>query len=148
MEDRLIKLYDYMEDKGIESISSNFSDEKSAFALVDGDVEAVIINHKLINSAYEETCIVAEEVGHIETGALYKLKYKNQPKFATTVSQAEHRAKDWAFSFLIPIDKLKEVLESNYIQNDYEAAEALEVDVDTFLKSIDMYKRKGLLPHT
>lgn len=145
MEDRLIELYDYMFEAGIDVFSVDFNPSRPAMCIVDGKKEIVVLNPVVFNSSYAELCAVAEEVGHIETGATYSLADKDNPLFLHNVKKAEITARRWMITYMVPLERLVAVLDDPWVSCDFEAAEALGVETDIFLEAVELYKERGLL---
>lgn len=113
--------------------------DKTAF-VIDNDIivdERKIPNHRMLNT------VVAHEIGHIETGAVYALAYFSVPLRQLVISRAERKANAYAYQLLVPIDKLKEEIKKE--SDDYEIAEALDVDVVTLHNAVEYYRGRGLL---
>lgn len=94
-----------------------------------------------INNEIEEKCILAEELGHYEVGILKNiLKTDNYNMLVRSIN--EFRAKKWAVKELIPFDKFKQFLNTNYskfdIANELEVTEEL-VDLACFVYEPMLY---------
>ena len=93
------------------------------------------IDNKQINNSIEEKEILAEELGHYYCNALYYLDTDNIQK-----KKCEYRAIKWAYSILVPLQKLKEKLTQGL--NLYELADYFNVDCKYMIECIDFYVEK------
>ena len=93
------------------------------------------IDNKQINNSIEEKEILAEELGHYYYNALYYLDTDNIQK-----KKCEYRAIKWAYSILVPLQKLKEKLTQGL--NLYELADYFNVDCKYMIECIDFYVEK------
>ena len=96
---------------------------------------SIALDKNLINSSIEEKEIMAEELGHYYCNALYYLDSNTKLK-----SKCEYRAKKWAYSILVPFQKLKEKIKQGF--NLYDLAEYFEVDCEYMKECIDFYTEK------
>lgn len=93
------------------------------------------LDTKQLNNTIEEKEILAEELGHYYCGALY---YINSDK--TLINKCEFRAMKWAYSILVPLQKLKEKLTQGL--NLYELADYFNVDCKYMIDCINFYIEK------
>lgn len=94
---------------------------------------------KQINNNIEQKEILAEELGHYYCNALY---YLNSDK--TLKNKCEHRAKKWAYSVLVPLQKLKEKIAQGLSL--YDLADYFDVDCKYMNDCINFYIEKyGML---
>ena len=83
--------------------------------------------------------ILAEELGHYYCNALYYLNSDNIQK-----KKCEYRAMKWAYSVLVPFQKLKEKLIQGF--NLYELADYFNVDCKYMIECVNFYVEKyGIL---
>lgn len=88
-----------------------------------------------IDTSIEEKEVLAEEIGHYYCDALY---YINSDK--NTKDKCEYRAMKWAYSILVPFQKLKEkILEG---LNLYDLADYFNVDCKYMSDCINFYTEK------
>lgn len=93
------------------------------------------LNKSQIDTSIEEKEILAEEIGHYYCDALY---YINSDK--NTKDKCEYRAMKWAYSILVPFQKLKEkILEG---LNLYDLADYFNVDCKYMSDCINFYTEK------
>lgn len=96
----------------------------------------VIIISKHVKSTDEETCILAEELGHYHTTTgdiLDQSKLENRKQ--------EHRARGWAYKKLVSLTLLTQAYKDG-IRTHYELAEYLQVTESFLLAAIKHYKEK------
>lgn len=131
-------LYDIASKENIDIDNYNWSNVKARIFEIDNKY-SIALNTNKINNSVEEKEILAEELGHYYTGALY---YLNSDR--TLKNKCEHRAMKWAYSVLIPLQKLKEKLTQGL--NLYELADYFNVDCKYMINCIDFYVEKyGIL---
>lgn len=97
--------------------------------------------HILINSNIdedEEVDAVSHEMGHVKKGIATELS----PLCVHRIY--EERAKNWAATYLVPHDEYERVLHNPYVQNDWEAAEEIGVDIETLQRARRRYELQGL----
>lgn len=126
------------EKMGISVIYFHLKD-KTAF-VVDNDI---VIDERKIATRQMLNKIVAHEIGHIKTGAVYALSYFGVPFGQLVISRAERKANVYAYQLLVPLKKLKEELKKS--SDDYEIAEALDVDINTLHNAVEYYRGRNLL---
>lgn len=88
-----------------------------------------------VNNSVEEKQILAEELGHYYCNALYYLDSNN-----TLKNKCEYRAKKWAYSILVPLQKLKEKIAQGF--NLYDLANYFNVDYKYMNDCINFYTEK------
>lgn len=97
------------------------------------------LDTKKIDSLIEEKEILAEELGHYFCNALYFIDSDK-----TLKKKCELRALKWAYSVLVPFNKLKEKISEGL--NIYELSDYFEVDYNYMVNCIDFYVSKyGIL---
>ena len=123
-------LYNYAKDKNIKIKRKNFEKEFGENIDVKG---LCLTNMKKcniyldthFNNTTEEKCVLAEEIGHFETGITSSLLSKLDEENLLIRSINEFRAKKWAVSKLIPFELFKSFLDTNLSK--FEVAEQLDV---------------------
>ena len=129
-----------------------FSKTKKAAChyMVDGSWEykAILLDRPNIKSSVEETILLAEELGHYETEALYFVEATtNTPSARSTRMKCEARAKRWAVRHLLPSGEIQKVIDGGrYLV--CEIAEELSVTEDFLSLAINYYISKGELSLT
>jgi len=139
MQERLRSLYNYAYDQNIYFLSLSFSSSKKAVCARHEDIDAIIMDTRRISSETEEKLLLAEELGHLQTGALLAIENYNRPNYMTSISKAENKAKRWAIQKLIPKDELDRVVNNGVIEV-WALAEYFEVPEDFMAKAIEFYK--------
>lgn len=134
----LLDLYNLTEKEKIDVI--NYKWIKAKARIFENDNEYSIgIDYNKIDSSTEEKEILAEELGHYYCGALYYIDSD-----ITLKRKCEIRAKKWAYSVLIPLQRLKEKIAQNF--DLYDLADYFNVDVKYMIDCIDFYVEKyGIL---
>lgn len=97
------------------------------------------LDTKKIDNSIEEKEILAEELGHYFCNTLYFIDSDKILK-----RKCELRALKWAYSVLVPFNKLKEKISEGL--NIYELSDYFEVDYNYMANCIDFYVSKyGIL---
>lgn len=96
-----------------------------------------------IESDRECKRLLAEEIGHVLCHALYTLSDCNDRLKAQNIAQQERRAQVCAIRLKVPLRELKTAIASSL--DDYEIADALDIDLPELTEAIEYYKIKGLL---
>ncbi len=130
----LEKLYDISYNENINIFNYAWKDKKARIMEKD-NIYYIGIDYSKVRNSKEEREIMAEELGHYFCNALYPLLASN-----TLIKKCELRATKWAYSILIPYDKLKTKLKEGL--NEYELAEEFDVDVEYMINCIDFYVGK------
>ena len=119
-----IKIYDYCVEEDIYGIYLNYD-----------KLNAIALNYNNIKNSQQEKCVLCEELGHYYCNALYYLDSDNVQK-----KKCEYRAMKWAYSVLVPLQKLKEKLTQGF--NLYELADYFNVDCKYMIECINFYVEK------
>ena len=135
MNQRLAQLYDFAEDRDIQYLNKSFSNTKKAMCAQYQDKSLIVMDSEAIASDTEETELLAEELGHLETGALYAVEDYLNPNYHLNVLKAEYRARRWAIKKLIPKDELFSAIESGYIET-WDLAEYFDVTEKFMIQAI------------
>lgn len=112
---------------------------KKAFCLQD----AIAIDFSRIESERECKHLIAEELGHVICGALYPLSHCANSLYNSNVNRMERKALDYSLKLQFSFEELQSAIRTS--SNDYEVAEALDVDLNTLHEAVNYYKRKGKL---
>lgn len=97
------------------------------------------LDNSQIETSIEEKEIIAEELGHYFCNALYYLNSDKELK-----NKCELRAKKWAYSVLVPLQKLKEKITQGL--DLYDLADYFDVDIKYMIDCINFYVEKyGIL---
>ncbi|NLZ54543.1 MAG: ImmA/IrrE family metallo-endopeptidase, partial [Thermoanaerobacteraceae bacterium] len=98
--------------------------------------DKVIAISRHIDTTAEETCILAEELGHYYTSAGNILDQKQLSN-----RKLERRARAWAYKKLVPLDKLIEAYKAG-VRSRFELAEYLQVTEKFLDEALKYYKEK------
>lgn len=133
-----LDMYKIAENENIDILSYKWTNTKSRIFEIDNNYYIGLDNNQ-INSNIEEKEILAEELGHYYCNALY---YLDSDK--TLRDKCENRAMKWAYSVLVPLQKLKEKIIQGF--NLYDLADYFDVDIKYIIDCISFYTEKyGIL---
>jgi hypothetical protein len=133
-----LDMYRIAENENIDIINYNWNNVKARIFELDNSFY-IALNSKKINNSIEEKEILAEELGHYYCNALY---YIDSDKI--TKRKCELRAIKWAYSILVPFQKLKEKIIQGF--NLYDLADYFDVDINYMNDCINFYTEKyGIL---
>lgn len=133
-----LDMYRIAENENIDIINYNWNNVKARIFELDSNYY-IALNSKKINNSIEEKEILAEELGHYYCNALY---YIDSDK--VTKRKCELRAIKWAYSILVPFQKLKEKIIQGF--NLYDLADYFDVDINYMNDCINFYTEKyGIL---
>lgn len=130
----LEKLYNITYNENIMVESFNWSNTKAKILNYD-NAYYIVMDYSKINNSKEEKEILAEELGHYYCNALYPITADN-----TLIRKCELRALKWAYSVLIPYERLKKKIKDGL--NIYELSEYFEVDPQYMLNCVNFYIEK------
>ena len=131
-------MYKIIENEKIDILNYSWTNTKARIFEI-GNSYYIALDYKQISNTIEEKEILAEELGHYYCNALY---YLNSDKIQK--DKCEYRAMKWAYSILIPLQKLKEKLIQGL--NLYELADYFNVDYIYMNNCINFYTEKyGIL---
>lgn len=133
-----LDMYKIAENEKIDILNYEWSNTKARIFEIDKSY-FIGIDYKQIETSIEEKEILAEELGHYYCNALY---YINDD--ITTKNKCEYRALKWAYSILVPFQKLKEKIIQGF--NLYDLSEYFNVDCNYMKNCIKFYTEKyGIL---
>ena len=134
MENRLIALYEYAEQQGIDVDWFSASQVTSmSLPLPDGTC-CIAIDPWKMETVEQETVALAHELGHCETGSFY-----NRYAKLDLIQKHENRADRWAYKKLVPKDELMNAWLAGY-QEIWELAEYFRLPEDFLRGAIEYYK--------
>ena len=137
MENRLIALYEYAEQQGIDVDWFSASQVTSmSLPLPDGTC-CIAIDPWKMETLEQETVALAHELGHCETGSFY-----NRYAKMDVVKKHENRADRWAYKKLVPKDELKKAYLQGY-REIWELVEYFQLPEDFLCGAIEYYKICG-----
>ena len=135
----LESLYDDVLASDIRVYDFHISETKKAACFHSGDHKAILLDRPVIRTEGEECVILAEELGHYETGGLYLLEATiNMPVYRNNILKCEGRAKRWKIKRLLPFDELKEAVQDGYIEY-YELSEHFNLPVHFIKEAVELY---------
>ena len=133
-----LDMYKIAEKEKIDVLDYKWTNTKARIFEIDNNYY-IALDYKKINNSIEEKEIFAEELGHYYCNALYHI---NSDK--TVIDKCEYRAMKWAYSVLVPIQKLKEKIIQGF--NLYDLADYFGVDCKYMNDCINFYIEKyGIL---
>ncbi len=131
-------MYKIAENEKIDIFNYKWNNVKARIFEIENSYSIALDNSKIENSI-EEKEILAEELGHYYCNALY---YLDSDKILK--DKCEYRALKWAYSVLVPLQKLKEKIMQGF--NLYDLADYFNVDCEYMNDCIDFYTEKyGIL---
>ena len=134
MENRLISLYDYAEQQGIDvDWFPSVQTVSMSLPLPDGTC-CIAIDPWKIETLAQETVTLAHELGHCETGSFY-----NRYAALDLVQKHENRANRWAYKKLVPRGELIRAYLAGYRET-WELAEYFQLPEDFIRSAIAYYK--------
>ena len=143
MSKRLNGLYDQAERSNIHILTHSFSTTKKGMCAKVGEYEAIVMDTRNIHTELEETLVLAEELSHLETEALYAFEDVTNPFRNTNISKAEAQAKGWRIEHLLPADDfIPSLMEREGVEY-WEIAERFDVPIDFVVDAVEYYRRKG-----
>lgn len=129
------KLYELADKEKLTIVNAYIDNCDGAFIKND-NLKFIVLNDKTIDSTSKLNCVLAEELGHYYMDATYSIHCKDKIE----INRQEYRARKWAYTALIPLEKLKQCITEDF--NIYETSEKLDVTPDFLLETIEYYKRK------
>lgn len=134
----ILDMYRIAENENIDILNYKWNKVKARIFDINNNYY-IALDSSQIKSSTEEKEILAEELGHYYCNALYYLNSDTIFKH-----KCEHRAQKWAYSVLVPIQKLKEKIAQGL--DLYELADYFEVDSSYMNECINFYVEKyGIL---
>jgi len=130
----LEKLYDISYNENIDVYNYKWKNKKARIVKQD-NIHYIGIDYSKVDNSIEEKEIMAEELGHYYCNSLYPLDASE-----TQIRKCELRALKWAYSILIPYNKLKEKIHQGL--DLYQLADEFDVDVKYMINCIDFYVGK------
>ena len=137
---KLEKLHQTAFDENIAVNDFSFSAEKKSMCMYHNGFKTIALNKSAISSPAEETTVLAEEVGHFKTNALYPVgTTANAPLAKANRLKAEAKAKRWAVEQYLPAAEIQKALNAA-CADDSEIAEYCGVTVEFVQKAFQLYK--------
>lgn len=137
---KLNELYNLAYQKGYDVINYDLTKLRQKGMVLKIDNETLIlIDEKNIETTAERKTIIAHEVGHAETNALYNFTSSKKE-----VNKCEYKAVKWAVKELIPFAEYFKALKSGIIEV-WQLAEYFNVTEDFIRKTHYIYEIQGLV---
>ncbi|GAB6170971.1 ImmA/IrrE family metallo-endopeptidase [Paradesulfitobacterium aromaticivorans] len=136
----MIKLEELQQEavgKGINLVKSELPVRIKAVYYAPEDLPPTIALSNDIITQAEETCVLAEELGHYYTSSGNLLSANTD---RVSILKQENRARRWAARKIVPLESITQAFESG-AQNRYEFAEYLGITESFFDWSISYYKK-------
>lgn len=115
------------------------TEEITAAAIeLNGSKKYIVFNKNKIKSRTHELTVLAHEFSHLMTGTLYRLEDNNIMQ-----SKKEYKCNKYMIQKLVPIDKLKELIDKHYEK--WELAEYFEVEEHIIDLAFDIYSKMAKL---
>jgi len=141
--DKLNALYEFAAETNISIVNDSFSPTKKAACLHLKPHKLIVLDNDAIESKYEKVTILAEEIGHYETGGLYIIESTySTPIARNNRIKYEAQALRWAINHSLQPDEISKGMA--YGGGDmWLAAEYCQVTVDFLAKAIEHYQSHG-----
>lgn len=130
----VLDMYKIAENEKIDILDFHWTNTKARIFEIDSNYY-IGLDYGQIYNSIEEKEIIAEELGHYYCNALY---YIDSDKIFK--DKCEYRAMKWAYSVLVPLQKLKEKLIQGF--DLYELANYFDVDCKYMTDCINFYTEK------
>lgn len=130
----VLDMYKIAENEKIDVLNYEWTNTKARIFEIDNNYY-IGLDNKQIQNTKEETEILAEELGHYFCNALYYIDSNEIIK-----NKCEYRAKKWAYSVLIPLQKLKEKIVQGLSL--FDLADYFNVDYKYMNDCINFYTEK------
>jgi len=141
---KLEHLEQQLHEKEIYVYNFKISNTKKAMCLSDNGHKYIALNEPLVESKSEKVAILAEELGHFETAALYTIKSTfNTPIARSNRIKFEAQAMQWAYKQYLPPWEIKKAFIC--YQGDYHLiAEHCQVTMEFLNGAIEYYRSHGI----
>lgn len=134
----LEKLHEKIHTEGIQFEKHHLPGNIKGFYYHTDCIPPIITVSTTLDNSKEETCVIAEELGHYYTSFGNLLTDSKLDK--TVIRKQEEQAKRWAIKKLVTLKKIVAAFE-NGARNISELAEYLDVTNEFLLQSIETYNR-------
>jgi hypothetical protein len=141
---KLESLYNHAIKNNIEIINPHFSSTKKSAYIYDNGYKNILLDKSQIDSSEEELMLLAEEIGHYETGSFCFIEATyNTDLERLNRSKGKALAKRWAIEKIIPPEKINKAIK-NMCYEDYEIAEFCGVRLDYLREALRIYMSQGI----
>lgn len=132
------RLFEIAEKNNIEIMQTELPQTESCSLLAD---KTYYIGIDSTLTGIEERIHLAHELGHCLTGSMYNM-------YAPLDNRAKHelRADRWAFSKLLPPNKLSDALHQGY--STWDIAELYDLTPQFVHKALEYYQAKGIIKYS
>ena len=140
----LEQLNDFAFDQDYTVFSKRIDSIEKGCCLTNSTVSVILINRTAIADSADEICVLAEEMGHLQTGAVLPVEdYIDPGHKKWTKAKNELRAERWAITKLLPPEKIQAAINYGCINN-WEIAEYYDVTVSFVEKAFEFYRKKRI----
>jgi len=142
---KLDLLEEYAYDKDIDVLERPSRSKRKGGSMSIEGRSAVFLNKSRIESTGEKTCVLAEEIGHIETGTLLPCEVYQNPEYLRWLKEKnKRRAKKWAIEKILPYEDIQRALYTQHTEV-CDLAEELGVPAEYLQAAIEYYAGKGII---
>lgn len=135
---KLYQMYEKMYQEGHSLFDYQLKNYKAATIKLNGRY-GIFLDTSRIRTVAEETCIVAHELGHCETGTTHAICSPYD-----LIARHEYRANRWAAHEILSPEEIKKATSLGYTET-WQLAEYFGLTEDFIETTIDVYKREGAL---
>lgn len=143
--EKLSDLYLIAENEDIKILSYSFSNTRSACCFVQDHDEYIMVDYHSIKTENIESVLLAEEIGHLQTGSTYTLTDYNEPLKEINILKAEAKGRWRAVELLGIVDQIKKTLDDPFITSPEDAAYEIGIDIDLYSFAVNKALSRGLL---
>ena len=141
---RLEMLVNYAHNQAIKIFNTYSPSRMKGCCLVNDNGAAIMINKRAVENSRCELCILAEEVGHLETGSTLPFGDYLSPKYKRWLKvKNEIHAKRWAIKELLPFNDIQSAINRG-CDTDYEIVKELGVTHEFFGQAVEYYHGQGM----
>ena len=143
---KLDDLYEFAEECDIDIVCRKFSHTKKAACMHLKPHKIIILDMSAIENESEEVSILAEEIGHYETGSLYVIESThNTPIAQSNRMKYEANAVHWGYKKYLTPEEIEQAVKQEGAAGDYAIAEYCGVTVDFLRRAIEYYRSHGVV---
>ena len=140
----LEKLHQMIFDADIDIVYADFNSNKKSMCFYEEGYKGIGVDKASTSDPTMEHVLLAEEMGHFETGALYHIGADaNSAVQKSNRRKHELRAKSWAFFKIIPPENIQKIISDGY-HTPQEIAEHCNVPVEFLCEAMAFYEKKGV----
>jgi len=121
-------------------------DSIKAMSLITKGKKAIALNKNILCGKADEASVLAEELGHFDTGAFYAITpCINTPIGRSNRIKCEGVAKGWAYREYCAPDEIEMAHRQEGVYGDYAMAEYWQVTVDFLQRAIEYHRSCGVV---